>query len=44
MSLGQLFAKYDKNKDGFLDHAELTQALSDCRMTLGSKMRDILMN
>lgn len=43
LSLGQLFAKYDKNSDGFLDHQELTRALSDCGLTLGAKMSGILL-
>ena len=44
LSLGQLFGKYDKNKDGFLDHAELRAALSDCHLALGPKMSEILLS
>lgn len=43
LSISQLFAKYDANKDGLLDHAELLKALSDCHLTLGSKMSDVLL-
>jgi len=44
MPLSQLFTKYDKNKDGYLEHSELLQALSDCHLKLGTNMRDVLMS
>jgi Ca2+-binding EF-hand superfamily protein len=44
LSLGQVFTKYDKNKDGFLEPSELQKALVDCHLTLGAKMSDILLN
>lgn len=43
LSMSQLFEKYDSNKDGLLDHAELLKALSDCHLTLKSKMSDVLL-
>jgi hypothetical protein len=44
LPLSQLFTKYDKNKDGFLEHSELVQALSECHLKLGANMRDILLS
>ena len=47
LSLSQLFTKYDKNKDGLLEHKELLRALSDCHCVLAEdrkrKMADILL-
>lgn len=43
LSLSQLFAKYDMNKDGLLEHKELLRALSDCHLSLSNKMADILL-
>jgi Ca2+-binding EF-hand superfamily protein len=43
MSLGQLFQKYDGNKDGLLEHFEIEKALKDCHLTLGKEMTKIFL-
>ena len=44
MSLGQLFQKYDANKDGLLEHIEIEKALTDCHLNLGKEMTNIFLN
>lgn len=42
LTLAQLFAKYDKNKDGILEQNEFTKALADCHLVLGQNMLNFL--
>lgn len=43
-TVAQVFAKYDANKDGFLERAELQQALADCDLRLETNMRAVLLD
>lgn len=44
--MNSLFAKYDQNKDGFLSHQELSEALNSpaVDVRLGSNMRAVLLS
>ena len=43
MTIHQLFAKYDRNADGYLEYPELNSALKDCNLKLESEMSKILL-
>lgn len=44
LKVDKLFDKYDKNKDGFLEHSELLQALSDSHLVLQPNMSAVLID
>jgi len=43
MTVSDLFTKYDRNKDGFLEYDEFSKAMLECKIDLQKNMRDYLM-